>query len=310
MRWCQLALLCLLLAGLPLFAQQSGQSSSPPASTSPDDDNPPVLRRRPPADVPQPPDQASQLPSTQAPDDDTPVLKRRPPSDYPSNSQAGQVPVPLPSQDQNVPVLGQRQPAPTHIPLATSIPPNTQFQVSTDETLSTKNSHSGDSFTATLSEPLRSSHGDVLIPSGARLLGTVQDAESGKVFASMRGKGKLILRFNEIELPGGQRMPIQTTLLNVGTNRARASANQEGEITNSTRTSDTVKKVGIGAGAGTIAGLIFGSAMKGAAIGAIAGGGYAMANAGKDVELPAHTTINLRLDQYLVLPQGTAQSHP
>lgn len=309
MRWCQLALLCLLLAGLPLFAQQSGQSSSPPASTSPDDDNPPVLRRRPPTDVPQPPDQASQPPSTQAPDDDTPVLKRRPPNDYPSNNQAGQVPVP-PSQDQNVPVLGQRQPAPTHIPLATSIPPNTQFQVSTDETLSTKNSHSGDSFTATLSEPLRSSHGDVLIPSGARLLGTVQDAESGKVFASMRGKGKLILRFNEIELPGGQRMPIQTTLLNVGTNRARASANQEGEITNSTRTSDTVKKVGIGAGAGTIAGLIFGSAMKGAAIGAIAGGGYAMANAGKDVELPAHTTINLRLDQYLTVPQGIAQSRP
>src|SRR6185369_16881969 len=69
-----------------------------------------------------------------------------------------------------------------------------------DETLSTKNSHSGDSFTATLSEPLRSSHGDVLIPSGARLLGTVQDAESGKVFASMRGKGKLILRFNSISL--------------------------------------------------------------------------------------------------------------
>jgi hypothetical protein len=310
MRWFQLALLCLLLAGLPVFAQQSGQSSNPPAQTSPDDDNPPVLRRRPPADVPQPPDQTSRPPSPQsAPDDDTPVLKRRPPNDYPPTNQTGEVPVP-PSQDQNVPVLGQRQPAPTHIPLGTSVPPSTQFQVSTDETLSTKSSHSGDSFTATLSEPLRSSHGDVLIPSGSRLLGTVQNAESGKVFASMRGKGKLILRFNQIELPSGQRLPLQTTLLSVGTNRARASANQEGEITNSTRTSDTVKKVGIGAGAGTIAGLIFGSAMKGAAIGAIAGGGYAMANAGKDVELPAHTTINLRLDQYLILPQGTAQSRP
>jgi uncharacterized membrane protein len=126
----------------------------------------------------------------------------------------------------------------------------------------------------------------------------------------MRGKGKLILRFNEIELTNGQRMPIQTTLLNVGTNKAKASANQEGEITSGTRASDTVKKVGIGAGAGTIAGLIFGSAMKGAAIGAIAGGGYAMANAGREVELPAHTTINLRLDQYLTLPQGTAQTNP
>lgn len=309
MRWYQLAFLCLLLAGMPIFAQQSGQSSNPPAQTSPDDDNPPVLRRRPPADVPQPPDQSTQPSSTQSPDDDTPVLKRRPPSDYPVSDQVGQVPA-TPSQDQNAPVLGQRQPPPTRIPLGMSVPPNTQFQVSIDETLSTKKSHSGDSFTATLSEPLRSSHGDVLIPSGARLLGVVQDSESGKVFASMRGKGKLILRFNQIELPSGQRMPIQATLLNVGTNRARASANQEGEITNSTRASDTVKKVGIGAGAGTIAGLIFGSAMKGAAIGAIAGGGYAMANAGRDVELPAHTTINLRLDQYLTIPPGSAQPHP
>ena len=305
MRWYQLALLCLLLAGLPVFAQQTGQPSNPPASTSPDDDNPPVLRRRPPADVQQTPDQSQTPTATQSePDDNVPVLKRRPPNDQPMGDQSRQ------AQGQNIPVWGQRQPAPTHVPLGTSVPPNTQFQVSIDETLSTKNTHSGNGFTATLSEPLRSSHGDVLIPSGSRLLGIVQDSESGKVFASMRGKGKLILRFNEIELPGGQRMPIQTTLLSVGTNRARASANQEGEITNSTRTSDTVKKVGIGAGAGTIAGLIFGSALKGAAIGAIAGGGYAMANAGKDVELPAHTTINLRLDQYLIVPQGSAQSHP
>jgi hypothetical protein len=311
MRALQLAFLCLLLTGLPLFAQQSGQSSqNPSAHSSPEDDNPPVLKRRPPNDSPAQ-EQTTQAPSPQSPSDDNPpVLKRRPANDYPasadqtsgtSGSAATQS-----SQDQNAPVFGQRQPAPTRIPLATSVPANTRFQASLDETLSSKNSHSGDSFTATLSEPLRSSHGDVLIPSGAKVFGVVQDAESGKVFASMRGKGKLILRFNEIELPGGQRLPIQTTLLNVGTNKARASANQEGEITSGTRASDTVKKVGIGAGAGTIAGLIFGSAMKGAAIGAIAGGGYAMANAGREVELPAHTTVNLRLDQYLVL----SQSHP
>jgi hypothetical protein len=283
MRTFQLAFLCLLLVGLPLFAQQNGQSShDPSAQSAPEDDNPPVLKRRPVNDYPSPEDQTAQTPNSSA--------------------------TPNPAQDQSAPVWGQRQSAPTRIPLVTSVTANTQFQVSLDETLSSKNSHSGDSFTATLSEPLRSSHGDVLIPSGAKLYGVVQDAESGKVFASMRGKGKLILRFNEIELANGQRQAIPTTLLNVGSNKARASANQEGEITSGTRASDTVKKVGIGAGAGTIAGLIFGSAMKGAAIGAIAGGGYAMASAGREVELPAHTTINLRLDQYLTLPQGTSQS--
>jgi uncharacterized membrane protein len=318
MRAFQLAIFCLLLTGLPLFAQQNGQSSqNPSAQSGPDDDNPPVLKRRPPSDYPAPPDQTTQAPSAQTSpaDDDAPVLKRRPANDHQGTSdQTAQTPISpapqTPSQNQNAPVWGQRDSSPTRIPAATSVPASTQFQASLDETLSSKSSHSGDSFTATLNEPLRSSHGDVLIPSGAKLFGVVQDAESGKVFASVRGKGKLILRFNEIELTNGQRMRIQTTLLNVGTNKAKASANQEGEITSGTRASDTVKKVGIGAGAGTIAGLIFGSAMKGAAIGAIAGGGYAMANAGREVELPAHTTINLRLDQYLTLPQGTAQTHP
>lgn len=312
MRSIQLAFLCLLLAGLPGFAQQSGQASNPDAQTSPDDDNPPVLRRRPPANTPSDSPQTAPPSATQSdPDENVPVLKRRPPNDYPSTDQAQQAPASpnSPAQDQNAPVFGQRQPAPTHIPLASSVPPNTQFQVSIDETLSTKTSHSGDNFTTTLSEPLRNQQGQVLVPSGSKLMGSIQDAEGGKVFASMRGKGKLILRFNQLVLPDGQRMPIQATLLRVGTNRARASANQEGEITNSTKATDAVKKVGIGAGAGTIAGLIFGSAMKGAAIGAIAGGGYAMATAGRDVELPARTTLNLRLDQYLVL-QGASPHQP
>jgi uncharacterized membrane protein len=107
-------------------------------------------------------------------------------------------------------------------------------------------------------------------------------------------------------LPDGRRLPMQTTLISVGPNKTKASVNQEGEITSGTRAGDAVKKIGIGAGVGTIAGIIFGSTLKGTAIGAIAGGGYAMAEAGKDVELPAHTTVNLRLDQYLVVGQGTA----
>jgi hypothetical protein len=309
MRKLQLAFIYLLLAGLPVVAQQNGQSTqNQSGQATSEDDNPPVLKRRPPNDYPVPADQTTQNPPVQSPsnDDDAPVLKRRPPNQYPPSAGQG---TQSSSQGQD-PVFGQRQPAPTRIPLATSVPANTQFQVSLDETLSSKTTRSGDSFTATLSEPLRSSRGDVLIPSGSKLLGTVQDAESGKVFASVRGKGKLMLRFNQVELPGGQRLQIQTTLLNVGTNKAKASANQEGEITSGTRAGDAVKKVGIGAGAGTVAGMIFGGALKGAAIGAIVGGGYAMANAGKDVELPAHTILNLRLDQYLTFPQGIAQPHP
>ncbi len=261
-------------------------------------------------------------------DPDRPVLKRRPKtgpdarSDEPQqNDQNGTNPPPNAGQnEQNAqqgtgqnadqqpaaaagPVLEQRTPAPTYFPASTTIPLNTQFQVALDEALSSKTSHPGDSFTATLEEPLQSSHGDTLIPTDAKVLGTVQEAESGKVFASMRGKGRLVLRFDAVVLPDGRRLPMQTTLLSIGPNKMKASVNQEGEITSGARAGDAVKKVAVGAGLGTIAGMIFGSTLKGTAIGAIAGGGYAMAEAGKDVELPAHTTVNLRLDQYLVVTQ-------
>jgi hypothetical protein len=265
-------------------------------------------------------------------DPDRPVLKRRPATgpdartDEPPENSNPNNPYSAPrqssappqssttpdsaQQDQNAgqpaasngPVLQQRTPAPTYYPGSTTVPLNTQFQVALDEALSSRYSHSGDSFTATLDEPLQSSRGDVLIPSGSKVLGTVQEAESGKVFASMRGKGHLILRFDTVVLPDGRRLPMQTTLLSVGRNKGNASANQEGEITSGTRAGDAVKKVGIGAGVGTVAGMIFGSTLKGTAIGAIAGGGYAMATAGKDVDVPAHTTVNLRLDQYLIVP--------
>jgi hypothetical protein len=57
------------------------------------------------------------------------------------------------------------------------------------------------------------------------------------------------------------------------------------------------KDVGIGAGIGTVAGLIFGGPLKGLAVGALAGGGYVLATKGKDVELPAQTGLVIRLDQ-------------
>ncbi|HET8825809.1 MAG TPA: BON domain-containing protein, partial [Terriglobales bacterium] len=61
----------------------------------------------------------------------------------------------------------------------------------------------------------------------------------------------------------------------------------------------------VGAGIGTIAGLIFGGPFKGLAIGAIAGGGYILATKGKDVELPATTELKIRLDQPVSLTQLT-----
>ncbi len=266
---------CVLsIFALPLVAQNGAPAASSPST--------------------QVPPQSSTSPQQQdSTSDQEPVLKRRPPQD-----QTHTVETSNPSQ--------QTPQSATTIPSARTVPASTQFSAELDSTLSSTATHPGDTFTATLSQPLLSQRGDTLIPAGAKLSGTVQEAESGKIFASMRGKGKLSLRFQEIQLLDGTRLPIQATLLGIGKNAKGAKADDEGNITGTANGKNTVKDIGIGAGAGTLAGLIMGHAMKGMAIGAIAGGGYVLANAGKDVELPANTELKVRLDQYLTLPQNVA----
>jgi len=111
----------------------------------------------------------------------------------------------------------------------------------------------------------------------------------------------LNLRFRDVVLPNGQSLPIAATLVSVHSTNGRDSRNadQEGQVESSTRGRDVAKDVGIGAGIGTVAGLLFGSPLKGLAIGALAGGGYVLATKGKDVNLPAQTGMVLKLDQPL-----------
>lgn len=175
----------------------------------------------------------------------------------------------------------------------------TEIHAALDTPLSTKTSKPGDRFTATLSDPVRANNGAVVIPGGARVEGEVAEAEDGKTLAALRGKGKLSLRFRDVVLPNGQTLPLTATLISVhDTNGKNAKkADEEGQVKSGTRSSDVAKDVGVGAGIGTVAGLIFGGPIKGLAIGALAGGGYVLATKGKDVNLPAQTGMVIRLDQ-------------
>jgi hypothetical protein len=288
------SVLCILLTGLPAVAQFSTQSSQNPQSAPQQSGSV----------------QPTSLPATQQQDqtDDPnrPVLKRRTPAERAEQSdQAAPSQPQSPSQQPNGPILQTRQQPPNTIPMARTVPVNTQFHATLDRALSTKFSHSGDAFSVTLTEPLRNQQGQELIPAGTRINGVVQVAESGKIFASMRGKGKLELRFQDVQLTNGLTVPIQATMLGIVEKKGTsAKTNEEGQVTGGgPNGKTTAKDVGIGAGVGTLAGLIMGSALKGMAIGAIAGGGYVLANAGKDVEIPENTTLNMRLDQLLTVPQ-------
>jgi hypothetical protein len=178
----------------------------------------------------------------------------------------------------------------------------TEIHATLDTPLSTKTSKPGDRFTATVAQPVRGNNGSEIIPVGSRIEGEVSEAEQGKAVAVLRGKGKLNLRFRDVVLPNGHSLPLTATLVSVHSTNGKDSKNadQEGQVESGTRGRDIAKDVGIGAGIGTVAGLLFGGPLKGLAIGALAGGGYVLATKGKDVNLPAQTGLVLKLDQPLV----------
>ncbi len=223
---------------------------------------------------------------------------QNPPASYNQNQ-------PVPEQNPAAPAtLGQRAAQPQY-PGGQLVPAGTTIQATLDTPLSTKTSQVGDRFTATVASPVNDANGKLAIPAGTKINGQVSNAEQGKAVAILRGKGRLDLRFIDMTMPNGVSAPLAASLKSVHANGRTQQANEEGGVQSGTSGKTAAKDVGIGAGVGTVAGLIFGSALKGLAIGAIAGGGYVLATKGKDVELPANTGLVLGLDQNLSLPANT-----
>ena len=211
------------------------------------------------------------------------------------------------SQPQNQPASPQDSAQSAQSASANDIPAGTQIKATLDQALSTKTSHPGDQFMATIAQPVRDTNGVTVIPAGAKIHGEITEAEQGRALPELRGKGRLNMRFRSIELSNGATVPLTASLVSVNSTSksGKPSTGQEGEVTSGRSTGQTAKDVGIGAGIGTVAGLIFGHALRGLAIGTIAGGGYVLATQGKDVDLPSETGLVVRVDQNTAVPANT-----
>jgi hypothetical protein len=165
----------------------------------------------------------------------------------------------------------------------------TEIHAALDTPLSSKTSKPGDRFTATVSDPVRANNGAVVIPAGARVEGEVAESEDEKTLAALKDKPKLSLRFRDVVLPTGQTLPLTATLVSVhdssSKNSKKAGQNDSG----------TYGKDSNAIGAATRRSL--GGPIKGLAVGTLSGGGYVIANNGKDVHLPALAGMLIRVDQ-------------
>ena len=199
----------------------------------------------------------------------------------------GSVPPPPPEQARQAPQQGyapSRQPAyapaPAPAPRAPSvIPAGTHLVVSLGETLSTKTSQTGDSFDATVVDPVIV-HGVTLIRSGSRASGTVVDAKS---LGHFKGQAVLSIRLDSVRAEGRTYHVSSSTVERV----EKGKGKRTGILT------------GGGAGLGAIIGGLAGGG-KGALIGGLAGAGAGAGGSAftgnKDLVIPAESRLTFRVE--------------
>jgi hypothetical protein len=185
---------------------------------------------------------------------------------------------PPPTRDQG---FSQQQPPPSTMPVAgVQIPSGTPITVRMIESVDSKVAHLGQTFRASVDEPVLV-NGQTVIPRGADAIAKlVEDQQSGK----FEGKTILTLALTDITINGQM---IDTTTGNV----SQAS---------SSRGARTAKVVGGATALGAIIGALAGGgrgAAIGAASGAAVGGGTEVLTKGQQVKIPSETRLTFTLQQ-------------
>ena len=176
-----------------------------------------------------------------------------------------------------------------------------KIRVRMNDTISSKTSRIGDTFTVTVTEPVYSTTGAVVIPSGSKLTGRVTAVRR----AVKGGKpGELDASFIRVTLPNGYGRAMSGSLTELSSESAKTD--NEG-----TAKGDTMKhRKGIFIGGGGVGGAVLGGALgggKGALIGGLIGAGAGLLGErylkGEEAEVKAGTEFGVYLNQAISLPR-------
>jgi hypothetical protein len=165
------------------------------------------------------------------------------------------------------------------------VPSGTVLTVRVGQALSSKTSQSGQTFLATVAQPV-SIGGKTAIPAGSTVSGTVVTAKAkGKI----KGEGELTLALTSVSVKG-HTYTIQTSALS-------STSKGKGKRTAAT--------TGGGAAGGALIGGIAGGG-KGAGIGALVGAGAGLiggaATGNQQIEIPVESALSFQLSAPLTLP--------
>jgi hypothetical protein len=169
-----------------------------------------------------------------------------------------------------------------------------------NNSISSKTAKVGQTFTVTVTEPVYSSNGVVVIPVGSTLTGhvnTVKAAEKG-------GKpGQIDVNFISLRLPNGKSRAINGSLTDLS---GKTSSDNEGTATGKKMNNRKLIFIGGGGAGGAVLGAAVGGG-KGALIGGLlgAGGGFLgeKLTKGSEAEVKSGTEFGVYLNQAIALPK-------
>ena len=170
---------------------------------------------------------------------------------------------------------------------ADAVPAGTMMRGSLNQGISTESSRVGDRFTVTVLDPLVAENGEVAIPAGTVVSGTVAALDPSDHVGE---QASVVLRFDTIAV-GGRAVPIDAMIA-------------EADVKQSREGSGVAKGAGAGALGGALLGAILGGgsgALKGGLVGAGAGTVISLGAGDVQAELPAGTVVTLRIESPVML---------
>ncbi|MDQ6701070.1 MAG: hypothetical protein M3Z36_12895 [Acidobacteriota bacterium] len=169
-----------------------------------------------------------------------------------------------------------------------TIPSGAELSVRTNEKIDSKNASEGRTYSAEIARDVMDENGNLFVPKGSEAQLVIKSMSGG----SLAGSSDLVLDVQSV-MVNGQRYMVSTQDL-------RQSGGRDG-IGRNRRTAEVV---GGGTAIGTLLGAIGGGgkgALIGAIAGAAAGAGVQVLTKGREVQVPAETILNFRLDQPMQL---------
>lgn len=177
---------------------------------------------------------------------------------------------------------------------------NQTFHVRLNDSLKSDDSRVGDTFSTTVVDPVYSSNGIELVPSGSIISGRVTAVQKARKDGN---PGSITVGFYNLRLPNGRASALSGSLTDLDAGNTRSD--NEGTASAKKTSKRNVKFIGGGAGGGALIGAIAGGG-KGAAIGAGVGAGVGFLAKkfmkGKEAEVKSGTEFGVILNRPISLP--------